>query len=98
MITNDYSFYNIVSVLIAYILGSIPTAVLVSKYFYGIDIRDHGSRNAGATNTFRILGKKAGIPVLIVDVLKGFLAVKIGGNFSEYYANSNPLVNFKIVL
>lgn len=95
---NDFSYYNIISVLIAYLLGSIPTAVWVSKRFYGLDIREHGSKNAGATNTFRVLGKRAGILVLLVDVLKGFLAVKLGGTFSEYMANTNPLVNFKIIL
>ncbi len=79
-------------------MGSIPTAVWVGTYFYKIDIREHGSKNAGATNTFRVLGKRAGIFVLMVDILKGFLAVKLGGTFSEYYANSNPLVNFKIIL
>lgn len=63
--------------VIAYLLGSIPTAVLISKYFYGIDVREKGSGNAGATNTFRILGAKAAIPVLFIDILKGFLAVKL---------------------
>lgn len=60
--------------LIAYLLGSIPTAVWVGKAKYGVDVREHGSKNAGATNTFRVLGKKAGIVVLLVDVLKGFFA------------------------
>ncbi len=64
-------------IIIAYLLGSIPTAVWVSKYFYGIDIREYGSGNAGATNTFRVLGKKSGIAVMIVDMLKGFVAVKL---------------------
>jgi glycerol-3-phosphate acyltransferase PlsY len=95
---NDFSSYNVFCVLIAYLLGSIPTAVWVGKRFYGIDIREHGSKNAGATNTFRVLGKRAGIPVLAVDILKGYLAVKLGGYYSEYYANTNPLVNFRIVL
>lgn len=61
--------------LIAYLLGSIPTAVWVGKTYYGIDVRQHGSNNAGATNTFRVLGKKPGIVVLLIDVLKGALAV-----------------------
>ncbi len=61
--------------LIAYILGSIPTAVWVGKSYYGIDVREHGSKNAGATNTFRVLGKKPGTVVLLIDVLKGALAV-----------------------
>lgn len=62
---------------IAYLLGSIPAAIWIGKYFYGIDIRERGSGNAGATNTFRILGWKAAIPVLFIDILKGFLAVKV---------------------
>ena len=94
----DFSFYNIISVVIAYILGSIPTAVWVSKAFYGLDIREHGSRNAGATNTFRVLGKKAGIPVLLVDMLKGFIAVKLAAVFSGYETDTNPIINFKIVV
>lgn len=65
----------IVGLLIAYLLGSIPTAVWVGKWFYNVDIRDEGSGNAGATNTIRVLGVKAGIPVIIVDILKGLFAV-----------------------
>lgn len=60
---------------IAYLLGSVPTAVWVGKSYYKIDIREHGSKNAGATNTFRVLGKKPGIIVLCVDIMKGALAV-----------------------
>lgn len=63
--------------LIAYLLGSIPTSVWVGKRFYNTDVREHGSKNAGATNTFRVLGKKPGTVVLIIDVLKGALAVSI---------------------
>ncbi len=68
-----------ISIAIAYLLGSIPTAVWVGKWMYHLDIREHGSRNAGATNTLRVLGLKAGIPVMIFDVLKGWLAVKAAG-------------------
>jgi glycerol-3-phosphate acyltransferase PlsY len=64
----------VVFAIIAYLLGSIPTAVWVGKAWYGIDVREHGSKNAGATNTFRVLGKKPGIFVLIIDVLKGATA------------------------
>ena len=63
--------------LISYLLGSIPTAVWIGKYFFKIDVREYGSGNAGATNTFRILGKKAGIPVLLIDVLKGWISVML---------------------
>ncbi len=59
----------------AYLLGSIPSAVWYGKIFHGIDIRQHGSGNAGANNSLRTLGKTAGIIVLLIDFLKGFLAV-----------------------
>jgi len=64
-------------VIVAYLIGSIPTAVWTSKYFFGIDIRDYGSGNAGATNTYRVLGAKWGTFVMIVDMLKALLAVKL---------------------
>lgn len=60
--------------IIAYLLGSIPTALLVGKWLFQVDIRTLGSNNPGATNTIRVLGKKAGIIVLLVDVGKGALA------------------------
>ena len=64
-------------VVLAYLIGSIPTAVWVSKAMFGIDIREHGSGNAGATNTFRVLGAKAGTIVMIGDMLKGYVAVQL---------------------
>ena len=63
--------------ILAYCIGSIPTSVWVSRYFFNIDIRDYGSGNAGATNTFRVLGSRWGAFVMICDVLKGFVAVKL---------------------
>lgn len=69
--------YYILFPVLGYLLGSIPTSVWVGKKYYNLDIREHGSKNAGATNTFRVLGKKAGIIVLLVDVLKGMLAALI---------------------
>ncbi len=67
----------IVSLTVAYILGSIPTAVWVGRWFYDTDVREHGSGNAGTTNVIRVLGYKAAIPVFVIDVLKGWLAVFI---------------------
>lgn len=64
----------IVIVVLSYLLGSIPTSIWVGKLFKGVDIRDHGSGNAGATNTFRILGWKAGVMVSLIDIIKGFTA------------------------
>lgn len=65
------------AIIVAYLLGSIPTSIWVAKYRYGIDIRKHGSGNAGATNTFRVLGKKAGSFVMLIDISKGFLATSL---------------------
>lgn len=64
----------IFSTLIAYLLGSIPTSVWYGEAFFGVDVRRFGSGNAGATNTFRVLGKRAGTIVMLVDVLKGYTA------------------------
>jgi glycerol-3-phosphate acyltransferase PlsY len=88
---------DILLVVLAYLIGSISSAVLVSKRFYGIDIREHGSGNAGATNTFRILGKNAGIIVMVADMLKGFLAVKLS-LVSSYAWTSEPFVNLQVML
>ncbi|CAM4244682.1 glycerol-3-phosphate acyltransferase [Bacillus manliponensis] len=64
-------------IIVAYLLGSIPFALVVGKIGYGIDIREHGSGNLGGTNTFRTLGKKAGFIVTIADILKGTLATAL---------------------
>jgi glycerol-3-phosphate acyltransferase PlsY len=88
---------NILLLFGAYLLGSIPSAVWIGKYFYKIDVREYGSGNAGATNVFRVLGKKAGIPVLLIDVLKGFLAVKLA-YFSNSISGSNQFTNIELVL
>ncbi len=82
----------IFSTIFAYLAGSIPTAVWYGKIFHGIDVRQHGSGNAGATNSLRTLGKKAGIIVLIVDFLKGFLAVKAASLFSTETDSILPLI------
>ncbi len=84
-------------IILAYLVGSIPTAVWVSKKLYGIDIREHGSGNAGATNTFRILGKKAGAGVMAVDMLKGFIAVKLS-LLSSFSWHSEAIVNLQVFL
>jgi glycerol-3-phosphate acyltransferase PlsY len=62
------------SAIIGYLFGSIPTAVWIGRIYYNLDVREHGSKNAGATNTFRVLGKKPGIIGLLIDVLKGIIA------------------------
>ena len=71
MLTNEIFFI----IFLAYLTGSIPSAVWIGKLFYKIDVREYGSGNAGATNTFRVLGKSAGIPVLLLDIFKGWVSV-----------------------
>jgi glycerol-3-phosphate acyltransferase PlsY len=61
--------------LASYLLGSIPSAVWLGKYLHGIDVREHGSKNAGATNCFRVLGKRTGTLVLLMDIAKGVLSI-----------------------
>src|ERR1700759_2221682 len=85
--------YSVSALIAAYLFGSIPTAVWIGLAFFNIDVREYGSGNAGATNTFRVLGKKAGIPVMLLDILKGFTATNLayfigvsttGGPHSNY--------------
>ena len=64
-------------IILAYLIGSIPTALIISKKYFGIDIRDYGSGNMGATNTFRVLGSKYGTIVMALDILKGMAAVSL---------------------
>src|ERR1700758_4590787 len=89
-----------VSMLIAaYLLGSIPTAVWIGRVFYGVDVREYGSGNAGATNTFRVLGKKAGIPVMLIDILKGFTATSLVVFIGVSTTGGNHLqINYKLAL
>ena len=82
----------------AYLLGSIPSAVWIGKKYYGIDIREHGSKNAGTTNMLRVLGKRAAIPVFIIDYFKGFVAV-ILTSLMRYddAVNDAWLINLRII-
>ncbi|MFN3874292.1 MAG: glycerol-3-phosphate 1-O-acyltransferase PlsY [Flavobacteriales bacterium] len=90
--------YGALAVALAYLAGSIPTSVWWGKAFFGIDVREHGSRNAGATNTFRVLGAKAGVPVLIIDVLKGFLPVRILPNLTDLQPDTAPWMWLRVSL
>ncbi|MBO7331412.1 MAG: glycerol-3-phosphate 1-O-acyltransferase PlsY [Alistipes sp.] len=93
------TYYCAISMLIfAYLLGSIASAVWIGKRYYGIDIREHGSKNAGTTNMLRVLGKRAAIPVFILDFFKGFLAVTLVGMLRYDPAISSAwLINLKIL-
>ena len=87
-------------IILAYLIGSIPTAVWVSRRFFGIDIRDYGSGNAGATNTFRVLGSKWGTIVMVVDMVKGIIATSLYILLPHYISNDHELArtNFMIGL
>ena len=89
--------YFIIAFLLAYLLGSIPTAVWVGKIFHGIDVREHGSGNAGATNVVRVLGWKTGIPVMIIDIAKGWLAAYLPVLLNLADAGSAQLINIQIL-
>ena len=91
-------FYIFIAGVVAYLLGSIPTAVWYGEAFYNTDVRKFGSGNAGATNTFRVLGKRAGSVVLAIDVLKGWTATVMASML--YYLDviyPTEIMSFKLV-
>lgn len=88
---------TLIAILLAYLLGSIPTAVWLGRAFHGIDVREHGSGNAGATNTIRVLGWSTGIPVLIVDLAKGWVAAMLPVILKLAPAESALLTNLQII-
>lgn len=84
--------------IMAYLLGSIPSAVWIGKKYYGIDIREHGSKNAGTTNMLRVLGRRAAIPVFVLDFFKGFAAVSLLSLMRyDVDISSAWLINLKIL-
>ncbi|MEO5983939.1 MAG: glycerol-3-phosphate 1-O-acyltransferase PlsY [Ferruginibacter sp.] len=89
---------ELVLIIIAYLIGSIPTALLVSKRFFGIDIRDYGSGNMGATNTYRVLGSRYGTMVMVFDILKGLFAVSLFTFLPYYFNHELERTNFMIGL
>ncbi|MBN8834933.1 MAG: acyl-phosphate glycerol 3-phosphate acyltransferase [Niastella sp. SCN 39-18] len=85
-------------IICAYLIGSFPTALIISKKFFGVDIREYGSGNMGATNTFRTLGSRYGTMVMLIDILKGMVATGLY-NFLPYYLdNEIQRTNFMIGL
>lgn len=88
----------ILAIIIAYLLGSIPSAVWAGKVFHGIDVRTVGSGNAGATNTIRTLGLKTGIPVLLFDILKSYVAVFLAYKLNGTELTSNQFAIYQIIL
>jgi len=89
---------EVLLILLAYLIGSIPTAIWVSRYFFGIDIREYGSGNAGATNTFRVLGSKWGSFVMVADVLKGLIATSLYILIPYYLHDEGARTNFMVGL
>lgn len=87
----------VIAVVLAYLLGSIPAAVWIGKWFHNIDVREHGSGNAGSTNTIRVLGWATGIPVLIIDIGKGWLAAMLPVFFHLAEHGSADLTNLQLV-
>lgn len=83
--------------VVAYLFGSIPSAVWIGKHYFGVDIREHGSKNAGATNMLRVLGLRAALPVFVIDFMKGFVAVTIMA-LMKFDASISPawIINLKI--
>jgi glycerol-3-phosphate acyltransferase PlsY len=90
--------YVMLAILLSYLCGSIPTSVWWGRTFHGIDVREHGSRNAGATNTFRVLGPKAGLPVLLIDMLKGFGPVRVLPHWSGLEPGTDGWIALRLVL
>lgn len=89
---------EILLIIIAYLLGSIPTAVWVSKHYFNIDIREYGSGNAGATNAYRVLGSRWGTFVMVVDMVKAIVAVKLAFFLPQSFASDIYLVNMQLGL
>jgi glycerol-3-phosphate acyltransferase PlsY len=90
-------FITVLVFILAYLIGSLPSAVWIGKWFHDIDVREHGSGNAGATNVIRVLGWKTGIPVLLIDVAKGALATLLPVFFNLAESDSSLLINFQII-
>lgn len=89
---------EVVLIILAYFLGSVPTAVWVGRSLFNIDIREHGSGNAGATNTYRVLGATWGTFVLVVDMLKAVAAVKLVYFLPAAFFNDDYLIGMQIGL
>lgn len=92
--------WNIITGLavLAYLLGSIPNAVWYGRMYFDLDVREHGSKNAGATNTLRVLGNKAGIIVLFLDLLKGYIATMLAVFVPGTEADPNLMFQLKMLL
>ena len=91
-------FTFILSVISAYLIGSIPTGFLMTKIFMGADIRNAGSKNVGATNVYRVAGKLPGLLTLIIDIVKGVIVVTVVAEFSYSYLPDVDYIFYKTLL
>lgn len=89
---------ELILIVCAYLIGSIPTALIISRRFFGIDIREYGSGNMGATNTFRVLGSRYGTIVMVIDILKGIIASSLYELLPFYGGDELQRTNFIIGL
>jgi glycerol-3-phosphate acyltransferase PlsY len=89
-------YLSVLALILSYLAGSIPSAVWAGRIFHGIDIREHGSGNAGATNTIRVLGWKTGVPVLVFDLAKGWLAASLPVFLNAATAGSQQMTALQI--
>ena len=85
-------------IVLAFLIGSIPSSVWISRWFFNIDIREYGSGNPGATNTYRILGPTWGTLVMVIDMLKGIAAVKLALLLPQYIPEETNFINLQIGL
>jgi len=94
---------NILALVFAYLIGSVASAVWIGQIFYRTDVREYGSGNSGATNAFRVLGKKAGVAVLLIDSFKGWLAVNLAtalhmAGISHLIPGTAPFIDLQLAL
>lgn len=87
-----------IGVILAYLIGSLPSAVWLGQAYYGIDVREFGSGNSGATNTFRVLGTKAGIFVMALDIFKGLTAVTLATVWMQLgFITESQIILYKLI-
>ncbi len=94
----DVYLWMILLVVLAYLLGSVPTAVWLGRWIKGLDVREHGSGNAGATNAMRVLGPRVGLLVLIIDALKGIGAVSLAHLVNSGFMLAEWFVVYQMLL
>lgn len=90
--------YFIVGIVVAYLIGSVSTAVFFGRLFHDVDVREHGSGNAGATNTMRVLGTKAGLTVLFIDAFKGWLVVSLSPLFTNAQWDNQEMITLRLMM